>query len=131
MTRGDILDIYGRNTAPKYKPRYIDMAGGPKPTTYVNDNGTNFYYPLHTYLATAQGGTTPAQGTYPKWPYKRSWMRHINILFSDGTRDELPIMSSSNTYFLNGGSITVAFPSGSKTGVVTGRRGEKVHLAHS
>jgi hypothetical protein len=58
-------------------------------------------------------------------------MRHIGVLFSDGTRDEIPIMSPANTLYLDGGTISVAFPTGIKTGVITGRRGEKMHLAHA
>jgi hypothetical protein len=107
---------------------------GPKPSLYIDDNNKKFYYPMHKYLLDAQAGGGAAgalDGSEGKWPYKRGWMRHVDVLFSDGTRDTIPIMTISNTLYKTGGSITVVFPSGSKTGVVTGRRGEKVHIAHN
>ena len=109
------------------------MSGGPVPTIYQSDNNTNYYYPLHAYLANAQTGTTAAKGTEPKWPFKRTWMRHIGILFHDGSRDEVPIMVPTNGFFLNGGAISITFPSNTtpRNGVVTGRRGEKLHIGHA
>ena len=106
------------------------MAGGPVSTQYTDDTGKNYYYPLHAYLATAQTGTSAPAAADGKWPFKRTWMRHIDVLFKDGTRDSIPIMKIGNTKYTTGGAITVVFPSGSKTGVITGRRGEKVHIAH-
>jgi hypothetical protein len=106
---------------------------GAKPTAYTDDSGKAWYYPIHAYLMAPQGGiTAPATGA-GKWPFKRSWLRHIGVLFSDGTRDEIPIMSISNALYTTGGAISITFPNATaaRTGVVTGRRGEKMHLAHT
>ena len=106
-------------------------APGAVPVLYTDDAGKQYYVPLHAYLSNAQNGTQAAPAGAGKWPFKRNWMRHIGVLFSDGTRDEIPIMSITNNLYTVGGAITVVFPSGSRSGVVTGRRGEKMHLTHT
>ena len=109
-------------------------AKGPIDYEYKTDSGLSMFYPMHKYLGDAQNANpmnTTGGNTAGKWPYKRSWLRHIGVLFTDGTRDEIPIMSNANSLYLAGGTISIAFPSGTKTGVITGRRGEKLHLAHS
>lgn len=107
---------------------------GPVPTLYVADNGANYYYNMHAYLLQAQGVAPPGPAIPPgtgKWPYKRSWMRHIGILMPGNRRDEIPIMSISNGLYVNGGNGSITINGTAVNFAATGRRGEKIHFSHT
>ncbi len=91
---------------------------------YNSDSGGPFNVGLSQPNATAGSFSAAAAGAPTNYP--RGWkMRHV-IGFAGGTtRHTLPIASSANAIFQNGGSFTMSYLIGSLAFAVQGRIGER------